>query len=370
VTTATHTTPRALTAYLRRATWGLPEARRQELWDELEEHILTRADHLILTGLTPTQATAQAIRELGPPAHVTLGMAKVYTMPNLILAAGTLALALSAGLYALAGSGATSTTLTVVRQAPVKPSCVRGTKPSGDNITIVSEKGGVTCYTFNDNEVNKGVFLKGTDVTRALETQGVTLSRNGRSLALGGNSINARFTRDGVAFFDASSVVDLLTRTRSVRFSGYTSPRMQVGDATLLLNAGPEDIGAAFYNSSNSVFLSALMGQPVWGSYFVGTKTGPEHLISTELQKGEAVMLVTSRGGTNFMVDAGKVDAQGRLSVHSQDRQLRFVSSIDQLGPYLSGGRRSALLVRITNVPLSDLKSGVFVPAQATSDAR
>ncbi|GHG29823.1 hypothetical protein CBQ26_04210 [Deinococcus indicus] len=370
MTTATHTTPRALTAYLRRATWGLPEARRQELWDELEEHVLTRADHLTLTGLTPTQATAQAIRELGPPAHVTLGMAKVYIMPNFILAAGTLALALSAGLYALAGSGATSTTLTVVRQAPVKPSCVRGTKPSGDNITIVSEKGGVTCYTFNDHEVNKGVFLKGTDVTRALETQGVTLSRNGRSLALGGTSVNARFTRDGVAFFDASSVVDLLTRTRSVRFSGYTSPRMQVGDATLLLNAGPEDIGAAFYNSSNSVFLSALIGQPVWGSYFVGTKTGPEHLISTRLQKGEAVMLVTSRGGTNFMVDAGKVDAQGRLSVHSQDRQLRFVSSIDQLGPYLSGGRRSALLVRITNVPLSDLKSGVFVPAQATSDAR
>lgn len=99
-------------------------------------------------------------------------MAKVYTMPKLILAAGTLALGISAGLYALAGGSTTSTTLTVVRQAPVKPSCVRGTKPSGDNITIVSETGGVTCYTFNDNEVNKGVFLKGTDVTRALDAQG------------------------------------------------------------------------------------------------------------------------------------------------------------------------------------------------------
>ncbi|GAA0499653.1 permease prefix domain 1-containing protein [Deinococcus depolymerans] len=370
MTTAAHTTPRALTAYLRRATWGLPEARRQELWDELEEHVLTRADHLILTGLTPTQATAQAIHELGPPARVTLGMAKVYTMPKLILATTTLALGISAGLYALAGSGATSTTLTVVRQAPVKPSCARGTKPSGDNITIVSEKGGVTCYTFNDNGVNKGVFLKGTDVTRALDAQGITLSRDGRSLTLGGTSVNARFTRHGAAFFEASSVVNLLVQARSVRFSGYTSPRMQVGNATLLLNAGPEDIGAAFYNSSNSVFLSALTGQPIWGSYFVEEKTGPEHLISTGLRAGEAVMLVTSRGGTHFMVDTGKVDTQGRLSVHSQDRQLRFVSSLDQLGPYLSGGRRSALLVRITNLPLNDLRSGVFVPAQATSDAR
>lgn len=192
MTTAAHTTPRALTAYLRRATWGLPEARRQELWDELEEHVLTRADHLMLTGLTPTQATAQAIRELGPPARVTLGMAKVYTMPKLILAAATLALGISAGLYALAGGSGTDTTLTVVRQAPVKPSCVRGTKPSGDNVTIVSEKAGITCYTFNDNEVNKGVFLRGTDVTRALDAQGVTLSRDGQSLALGGTSVNAR----------------------------------------------------------------------------------------------------------------------------------------------------------------------------------
>ena len=32
--------------------------------------------------------------------------------------------------------------------------------------------------------------------------------------------------------------------------------------------------------------------------------------------------------------------------------------------------RRSALLVRITNLPLNNLKSGIFVPAQATSDAR
>lgn len=370
MTTAAHTTPRALTAYLTRATWGLPEARRQELWDELEEHILTRADHLTLTGLTPTQATAQAIHELGPPAHVTLGMAQVYTMPKLILTAATLALGISAGLYALAGSGATSTTLTVIRAAPVKPSCVRGTKPSGNDITIVSEKGGITCYTFNDAKMYQGVFLKGTDVTRALDAQGVTLSRDGRSLALAGHSVNARFTRDGATFFDASSVVDLLTQARSVRFSGYTSPHVQVGDATLLLNAGTEDIGAAFYNSSNSVFLSALVGQPVRGSYFVGTKTSPEHLISTGLKTGEAVMLVTSRGGTSFMVDTGKVDARGQLIVHSRDRQLQFVSSLDQLGPYLSGGRRNALLVRITNLPLNDLKSGIFVPDQATSDAR
>ena len=42
---AAHATPTPLAAYLRRATWGLPRARQQELWDELEEHVLTRADH-------------------------------------------------------------------------------------------------------------------------------------------------------------------------------------------------------------------------------------------------------------------------------------------------------------------------------------
>ena len=74
--TARHLSP-AVTAYLRRATWGLPKLRQQEVWDELEEHLLTRAEQLQLGDLTPTQALAQALHELGSPSRVTLGMAKV-----------------------------------------------------------------------------------------------------------------------------------------------------------------------------------------------------------------------------------------------------------------------------------------------------
>ncbi|WP_019588185.1 hypothetical protein [Deinococcus apachensis] len=68
-------TPAALTAYLRRATWGLPKARQQELWDELEEHVLTRVDHLCALGALPQEATFynnQAhLRFVSTPAQLT-----------------------------------------------------------------------------------------------------------------------------------------------------------------------------------------------------------------------------------------------------------------------------------------------------------
>ena len=50
--------------------------------------------------------------------------------------------------------------------------------------------------------------------------------------------------------------------------------------------------------------------------------------------------------------------------------RLRFVSNPAQLGPYPSGGRINAMLVKVTNIPLSKLKTGIFLPAQATSDVR
>lgn len=388
MTTATHTTPRALTAYLRRATWGLPEARRQELWDELEEHVLTRADHLILTGLTPTQATAQAIRELGPPAHVTLGMAKVYTMPKLILAAGTLALALSAGLYALAGGAGPAGALPVLLSAPVKPTCVRGTVPPG--VDIVSARGGVTCFYYSSSSSSRegrGVYLNGQDFVRIVQSQGGQATLSGRTLTVrlpgantGENRFSARFVQSGQAYFDATLLIQMLSTSRPALFRGFDRPTVKIGGLSLQMGAD-QPVGSLWYNPLTALFVSALKEPPGPAAhtsgrydtsvgYIVKDTSTIRHEVSTRLPPGEVVMLVTRRSGGNYTADTAEVQASGRVTLNSGSASVRFVASLSDLSPYDSGGRRNALLVRVTGIPLSDLKSGVFVPAQATSDAR
>ncbi|GAA5503518.1 hypothetical protein Dxin01_03277 [Deinococcus xinjiangensis] len=41
MTAQTYQTPAPLVTYLRRATFGLPRDRREEVWNELEEHIVS-----------------------------------------------------------------------------------------------------------------------------------------------------------------------------------------------------------------------------------------------------------------------------------------------------------------------------------------
>ncbi len=80
-------------------------------------------------------------------------------------------------------------------------------------------------------------------------------------------------------------------------------------------------------------------------------------------------MLVIRQGQDKYWGDIGPVQPDGSVSLFYPSPHLRFVSSVDQLSPYPSGGRIPALLVRVTNVPLNNLKSGIFLPAQPTSDA-
>ncbi|RTR25342.1 permease prefix domain 1-containing protein [Deinococcus radiophilus] len=72
----------ALTRYLRLATLGLLGEQRQAAQDELEEHLLTRADHLHAFGLPYDQALSQALRDMGSPLLVSAGMLRVHTMPK------------------------------------------------------------------------------------------------------------------------------------------------------------------------------------------------------------------------------------------------------------------------------------------------
>ncbi|MVN85552.1 hypothetical protein GO986_02095 [Deinococcus sp. HMF7620] len=382
-------TCQALNTYLRRATWGLPAPRRQELWDELEEHALTRAAQLGLHGFSSQDALTQAIRELGPPVRVGLGMAKVYAMPKLLLAAGTLAVALSAALYALAGGRDAVSLLPVLTQRPAKPTCVRGTVPTSPHIAVVSQQGNVTCYTFNQPGAYGGVFLSGTDLQRAITAQGgqVTLQNGHLTLSLpgqttGGGSVSAFFSKDGVAYYDAASVVRSLRTPRPITLQGFRAPQLRVSGLTLQFGAPGTELGRAFYNPLGLDLAARLLrsGQaavpvdPLPGEWVAAapgqTSTGPLHAVQTGLPKGEVVMLMTKRDGQNYAVDTAEVQAGGLVQLQSHAATLRFVKDPGQLGPFASGGAVPGLLVRVSGVPLDRLASGIFLPAQATSTAR
>ncbi|PTA67250.1 permease prefix domain 1-containing protein [Deinococcus arcticus] len=388
MTVALHDHAPALNAFLRRASWGLPEGRRQELWDELAEHVLTRTDHLLLSGLSPQDALTQALRELGPPSRVTLGMAKVYSMPKLFLAAAAAALGLSAALYALAGGRDVTFTLPVLTQQPVKPSCIRGTVPTATGLTIVSQQGGVTCYTFNDANAYKGVFLSGNDLQQAINAQGGKATLRGARLSIdlpglttGGGDLNATFAKDGRPYYDAATVVGTLSTPLSVTLRGFKAPQVQIGNLKLQLGQPGTNVGRAFYNPLALHLISRLLPRDqatplrtVSGGWFAAapgeTLKGPAHTVLTELPEGEVVMLVTKRAGNTFMADTAEVKAGGSVSLKSEAANLRFVTDPDQLGPYASGGQINALLVRLSNTPLNNLPSAIFLPRQATSTAR
>lgn len=374
-------TPAPLAAYLRRATWGLPRARQQELWDELEDHVLTRVDQLCAFGTDPEQALTQALRELGPPARVSAGMTQVYLMPKVILSAAAAALALSAALYAGAGGGGEVVTLPVLTQRPAKPSCVRGTVPQ--DVTVVSRQGNVTCYTSNDSLSYRGAYLGLAAVRDALNTQGAQAKIvDGRSLDLrlpggGGGRVNALFTANGQGYISAETLVAVASSgPMPVTLSGSAAPLMRLGGVQLRFGSGEvQTVGRDFYGGLVITLVGQLLPPhpaktPPNLSVSYNLTGDPQHRVQTGLPAGEVVLLVTRQSaGNDYETDTAEVQPDGSAGLRSGRGKLRFVSSVDQLSPYPSGGRIPALLVRVTNVPLNNLKAGIFTPAQPTSDA-
>ncbi|CAM3864411.1 permease prefix domain 1-containing protein [Deinococcus frigens] len=388
MTAATTELTPAVRAYLRRATWGLPRERQQEVWDELEEHLLTRAAQLQACGAAPPEALARALAELGSPTRVSAGMTGVYLMPKLILMAGADAVALSAALYALAGGNDGNViTLPVLTNRPITPSCVRGTAPISYNVTIVSRRAGITCYTFNDPKVYEGAYLSLSSIKKAVAAQGgnvTTLSSGTIRLNLTTKSkpnqidLPSNFTVKGEKYYFAAAIASSFYRNQSnsVKFQGYQPPvivsdnlKLQFGDST------QPEIGPAFYRGVALELLRYVLHGDAQGSEFSGSifsiypADAGVHKLKTTLKTSEVAMLVIRREGQNYDLDVAPVDAAGQITFKSSQKRLAFVSDPDQLSLVYPDGRTPALLVRVTNIPLGNLKSGIFVPAKTTSDA-
>ncbi|GHF60541.1 hypothetical protein HNQ07_004325 [Deinococcus metalli] len=382
--------PAAVTAYLRRATWGLPRAQQQALWDELEEHLLSRAERLELGGLSPTHALLQATRELGSPSRVTLGMTQVYAMPKLLIAAATAALALSAALYALAGgSGGGVITLPVLTVQPVAPSCVQGVVPSGTYANVVHQGQGVTCTTPSASDAQTLSLSLDTLLSLA-QALGGSVKRQptgwyriqlGSTTKTGWAEVPVSFQSAGKPYFYARTLFGI-TDPQTTVLRGYAQPALLIGghQATFDTRRTPAGlVGQLFYNSITLPLLDFILPESVNETTF-GRSVAPAqsrytHTLSTALSPDEVVLLVTrpaatgAKTSTDYRVSIAPVGTAGTVAINSDQARLRFVSDPALLGP-AAGGRLNALLVRITNIPLSALREGIITPAQANSDAR
>ncbi|WP_161881240.1 hypothetical protein [Deinococcus alpinitundrae] len=317
-------------------------------------------------------------------------MTQVYLMPKLLIAAGAAALALSGVLYAAAGGNDGLTlSLPVLTTLPMTPSCVRGTAPAKAGITIVSRKDGVTCYTFTDPKFYQGAYLSLTSLKDAVNSQGGTVEilNSGKvrlhlptSTGMYEADLLPGFNVNSEEYFPAASIATSLYQNQesSVRFQGYHRPTIVVDHLRIQFGNGTQaEVGPSFYRGVVPELLGYILPAGTPGSMLmyrasssVPVSGGRTHKVTTTLNGDEVAMLVTRRAGQNYDLDVAPVGSNGQVTFSSAQQRLHFVSDPAQLGPDPVGGRINALLMRVTNIPLSNLKSGIFVPAQPNSDAQ
>ena len=264
----------------------------------------------------------------------------------------------------------------------VEPSCVQGTAPTGYGLTIVSRREGVTCYTFAAGSAYEGAYLSLSGIRQAVLAAGgqlETLSDGQIRLNLGDSKVNLppNFSVGGERYFLAAAVASGLYNGQSdnVQLTGYARPTLHLGKLTLNFGDGSlADFGKAYYRGLTLELLGAALMTPdsaegVSYSVVLSDPSGTaHHRVQTGLKPGEVVMLATLLDGRSLLMDSAPVAADGTVTLDMPQTKLRFVSDPTQLTSAPADDRTPALLVRVTNIPLSNLKSGIFVPAQATSD--
>lgn len=254
--------------YLRRATRGLWGRRRREVREELAAHLEGRVTAHRIAGLSEQGAVKKALAELGSPGMVSVGMARLYTLPT-VMGSSLMLTAMCLGIFALWPESLAQT--------------LQGTFywPSRECLTAVA----------NDNLAGKRrVCIASTDefwvserhLRKTLEPQGVTFGE-----AFGPAAKFLRVSVPGTTAFyvpTASSeeepdelfindqsftrvsgylslwdIVQNFTRNPNARFaiSGWENPTLHVNNVSFQLKeekrtlAGPEFygsyLGAVFY---------------------------------------------------------------------------------------------------------------------------
>ncbi|RJF73218.1 hypothetical protein D3875_18335 [Deinococcus cavernae] len=374
-------TPAPLEAYLRRATLGLPPERREEVWNELEEHVLCRAEQLEFEGHSPEQALKLALRELGPPLRLSAAMNGVHNMPKLIAFATLTTLAVSAGLYALAQQPVPTMQIPVQTQAP-RIQCVKpdDTQP---HLPLVVKTGRVNCYQDNSG-TQEGLYVSFSEVTKALAPTGIKAESSSdgstlhfrTALSQPAGATYAVFKRNGESYLDANDLLGLVMYGNPfpVLVSGYEQPVFNLKNVSnIVLNGSGEQFNQRVYRNlaqtAARVFFDFSKYSEIWSYQFSEPAAQTtERLISTPFKPGEVIAAyqwkkstpAASADGRKYLIQdivlsLGVTDAQGNVKL-KLPQDAKFTTTEP------ASGGNDVLLARLTNTPLSNMNSGLFLP--------
>ncbi|WP_339096532.1 permease prefix domain 1-containing protein [Deinococcus sp. VB142] len=379
--TAVTATPPALEQYLRRATAGLPPAKRQEVWDELEEHVYCRAEQLEWQGAAPEQALAQALAELGPPLRVSAGMNGVHNMPKILSIGGIAALIVTAGLYALAQQPLPTLRVPMQTQGPALK-CVPFAAPQ-PKLNLMFKTPTRNCYQ-DDSMTRDGLYISFTQLKQALEPLGIDLRQTPENGSvsyfyrpLGGKKVSETFPvfkQGDEPYLDVGQIMLIAMSGFPVPVvaENYAAPTFKVGQQrALALTGQSEDFGRRVFDVLSrqvAMNLFDFSAQKRFGYAFQPFDSGSLRTVQTDLAAGEVVasyQWVSSVPekvandveftSNRINISVGVVDADGKVSLQ-MPRGGAVVSSV----PSKPGDE--VMLFRLTHTPFNNLKSGIFLP--------
>lgn len=377
--TAVSATPPALEQYLRRATAGLPPAKRQEVWDELEEHVYCRAEQLEWQGAAPEQALAQALAELGPPLRVSAGMNGVHNMPKILSIGGMAVLLVTAGLYALAQQPLPTAQVSVQTTAP-ELKCVKANEPQ-PSLPLLYKGSGFACYQ-NDAQERKGLYISFSEMKRAfaplgmepmIEDGGAKVGFFYKPLGKKVGEMEASFVRGGETYLDMRG---LFVRAMggnpfSVTVENAQNPVFTVAKLGQFSFSGQGQVSEQVYRTLAESAVADVLDFSKQGKYFgydFVEARGKSRVVNTGLKAGEVVAAYqwvssqprTAPDGTNYLfnrvaITVGTVDEQGQVRLQLP-AEAKFVTE----QPAQAGNE--VQLLKLTGTPFQSFKSGIFLP--------
>ena len=369
----------ALDTYLRRATRGVWGKKRLEVREELEAHLQERVLAHRIGGLGETDAVEKALAELGSPQEVSLGMAKLYTLPK--VAGSGLIFAALCVLTLVAWPHTVAQGVKSIFYLPTKE-CVRALEP-GSKVSIAQACDIVT----ND------VWLKRQELIRTLQNQGIEVA-DAETLSLtlpSGQSVRVRAGRPGnpkynikpadTAYVSLWQLMSAFTEQSQLNVSvtGWDNPQVRLGN--VVVQAGNETRlvpGSTFYQGYLGAYVSsgvakAIFQQPqakvlvltprteTWSENYdfkqraleVVAKPGEVYGVITILDPKQLDKSLGSSGPdatffanltSVFSLDVAQVAQGGKLTLYLPEQPLRFIKS---LGAQPKPG--TAVLVKLSN---------------------
>lgn len=262
--------------YLQKSTRGLWGRKKAEVREELSAHIQGRVHAYLVAGFDEGDAVEKTLIELGHPTQVSVGMAKLHTLP--VVAGSGMALAMCCALVVVLLSESTAQTLAGTFYWPSSQCLVSIDKGEVSTDVQKDYQDGKLTENSACMQADNSLWLSLQELKQALEPQGVKIETGEGSLAsiTFSNGEQGTFSRGrldvcaqdttGVCvptdpnYFSFWDMVSTVVEKSGVnlRVIGWDNPKITLDTATFTIGTDQQPIkGEDFYdNYLNKVLFS------------------------------------------------------------------------------------------------------------------